>query len=266
VSARRFRPSRAAVLLLLMLSAAGWSCAPRDESALQRIQRTGILRIGTDATYPPFESVDPATGDLSGFDVDLVRAIAQRMQAKAEFIVVPFDGIVPGLKSGKYDLIVSAMTITPERAQQVLFTKPYTVAGQSIVVRSTESAIAGASDLAGKKIGCQLATTGEIEAKKVPRAQVVSFDAIGSAFRDLENGNLDAAIADTPTARIFIRDHATLQLVGQPLTREEFGMAARRQDSDLAAAVNRILDELRADGAMRGIEARWGITSPDESP
>jgi polar amino acid transport system substrate-binding protein len=265
VNARGFRRPGAAALLLLVLGVAGWACSRSDEGTLQRVQRTGVLRIGTDATYPPFETVDPATGELCGFDVDLVRAIAARLKARAEFIVVPFDGIVPGLKSGKYDLIASAMTITPERAQQVLFTRPYTVAGQSIVVRSAETSIAGAGDLPGKKIGCQLATTGEMEAKKVPQAQVVSFDAIGAAFRDLENGNLDAAIADTPTARIFIRDHPTLRLAGDPLTREEFGMAVRRQDGDLATEINRILDELRADGTKGAIEARWGITADGQS-
>lgn len=263
----RARPVALRLLaLLLVLGTGGWSCAPGDESAVERIQRTGVLRIGTDATYPPFESVDPATGELSGFDIDLVRTIAEHLRARAEFIVVPFDGIVPGLKSGKYDLIISAMTITTERARQVLFTQPYTVAGQSIVVRSAETSIAGPDDLAGKRIGCQLGTTGEMEARKIPRAQVVSFDAIGAAFRDLENGNLDAAIADTPTARIFIRDHATLRLAGEPLTREDFGMAVRQQDTDLAQAINQILDALRANGTLQAIGERWGITAPAEGP
>jgi polar amino acid transport system substrate-binding protein len=133
------------------------------------------------------------------------------------------------------------------------------VAGQSIVVRAAESAVRGAGDLAGRRIGCQLGTTGEMEAKKVAEARVVSFDAIGAAFRDLENGNLDAVIADTPTARIFIRDHATLVLVGEPLTREEFGMAARLKDGDLVAAIDRTLEQLRAEGTLRSIEERWGI-------
>jgi polar amino acid transport system substrate-binding protein len=235
------------------------ACSPGHEATLQRVRRTGVLRVGTDATYPPFETIDPASGRLAGFDVDLVRALAGRLPARVEFVVVPFDGIVPGLKSDKYDLIISAMTITPERARQVLFTEPYTVAGQSIVARSAAAAIRGPADLAGLRIGCQLATTGEMEAKKVPGARVVSYDAIGAAFRDLENGNLDAAIADTPTARIFIRDHPTLRLAGAPLTREEFGMAVRPADGDLAAALNAALAELRAGGEMDAIEERWGI-------
>jgi polar amino acid transport system substrate-binding protein len=238
------------------------SCSHTAEDTLVRVRRTGVLRVGTDATYPPFETVDPATGAVSGFDVDLIRALAERIPAKVEFIVVPFDGIIPGLKADKYDMVISAMTITPERAAQVLFSKPYTVAGQSIVVRAAEGRISGPADLTGKKIGCQLGTTGELEAKKIPRGQVVSFDTIGAAFRDLENGNLDAAIADTPTAGIFIRDHPTLKFAGAPLTREEFGMALRRQDGDLATALNQSLDELRANGRLRLIEKHWDIVDP----
>jgi ABC-type amino acid transport substrate-binding protein len=253
-------------VLFFLLAIVGLGCAPSHEGTLQRIQRTGVLKVGTDATYPPFETVDPATGQLVGFDVDLIRLLAEQLRARAEFIIVPFDGIVPGLKSGKYDLIISAMTITPERAEQVLFTEPYTVAGQSIVMCSDERALRGAADLTGKKIGCQLGTTGEMEAKKIPAAGVVSFDAIGAAFRDLENGNLDAVIADTPTARIFIREHGSLRLAGEPLTREEFGMAVRRYDNDLAGAINQALAALRTNGVLRAVEERWGIVASTSSP
>jgi len=271
VAARAFGPVHArriagamvvagAIAVLLACSSMS-ACQSHSESAVERIHRTGVLRVGTDATYPPFESVDPSSGQLTGFDIDLVRAIARLLPARVEFVVVPFDGIVPGLKSGKYDLIISAMTITPERAQQIRFTRPYTTAGQSIVVRAGDASVMGPTDLAGKRIGCQLGTTGEMEARKIERAQVVSFDAIGSAFRDLENGHLEAAIADTPTARIFIRDHPTLRLAGEPLTQEEFGMAVRLEDPDLAEEIDRAMDRLGETGERRAIEERWGVAA-----
>jgi len=249
----------AAVALLAALTLA--SCGGSRGDALQRVKSSGVLRVGTDATYPPFETIDPETGQLAGFDVDLVRALAARLGARAEFVVVPFDGIIPGLKSGKYDLVVSAMTITPERARQVRFTRPYVIAGQSVATRADDASISGAKDLAGRKVGCQLGTTGELEAKKITNAQVVSFDAIGSAFRDLENGNLDAVIADTPTARIFIRDHPGIRLAGDPLTREEFGMAVRPQDAPLAEALDQGLEALRQGGEVARVEAKWGVSS-----
>src|SRR5690606_15567991 len=167
------------------------------------------------ASYPPFESIDPATSQIVGFDVDLIRALAARLGAEVEFTVVPFDAIIAGLRAGKYDAVISAMTITPERAAQVSFSAPYSAAGQSISIRLADSTIAGIEDLEGKRIGVQLATTGEMEAKKVAGAKITSFDAIGNAVRDLENGNVDAVIADTPTLRILQRQHGTIRLVGE---------------------------------------------------
>ena len=262
---RRSLRRRCALLIILGLAATSLvlNCAPSKQSTLQRIRKTGVLTIGTDATYPPFESVDAKNGEVVGFDVDLVRAVAKQLGVEARFLVVPFDGIIAGLKTGKYDLVVSAMTITPDRAKAVRFTQPYVVAGQSIAVRADETRIAGASDLVGLKVGCQLGTTGELEAKKIPHGQVTSFDAIGAAFRDLENRNLDAVIADTPTARIFIRDHPTIRLAGAPLTREEFGMAVRPEDVELQQAINSALDQLRASGERGKIEETWGVTGTE---
>lgn len=245
-----------AALGLLLLTTA---CETKERSTLERIQKEKVLRIGTDATYPPFESVDPKTGAIVGFDVDLMKALATHLGATPKFEVVPFDGIIAGLKGGQYDAVISAMTITPERAQQVNFSQPYSAAGQSIAVRSTESAIASLGDLTGEKIGVQLGTTGEVEAKKVTNGEVVSFDAIGNAFRDLENGNLTAVIADTPTARIFQREHGTIKLVGAPLTHEEYGIALRLEDAALLQALNAGLTQLRQSGELRRLEVQWGF-------
>lgn len=284
--------SLAAAILAVTLIAAG-GCARDSRGTLERVRATGVLPAGTDATYPPFDFVDATSGEVTGFDIELMRAVAGELGVRVEFIVVPFDGIIAGLKGGKYDVVASAMTITPERAREVAFSDPYVVAGQSVVVRRGGSdgpdgpggpgdpgdpdgpggprgpgdpngseepeSPAALLDRPGLRIGCQLGTTGEIEARKVPGARVVSFDAIGSAFRDLENGNLDAVIADTPTARIFIRDHGTLALAGEPLTREEFGLAMRPADQDLRRAVNEALQALRASGELSRIEERWGI-------
>jgi polar amino acid transport system substrate-binding protein len=260
------RPARLAVLAVLALLAVRLllptACAKRNEGTLDRIRRTQVINVGTDATYPPFDSVDPATGAVVGYDMDIARAIARTLGAQARFQVVPFDGIIAGLKTGKYEMIASAMTITPERARQVTFTQPYALAGQAVAVRSDETRIADASDLGGLRIGCQLGTTGEMEAKKIPGAKVVSFDAIGAAFRDLENRNLDAVIADIPTTHIFAHDHPTIRLAGEPITREEFGFAVRPVDADLAKALDGALASVRASGEMQRIADAWGVTLP----
>ncbi|MBK8229269.1 MAG: basic amino acid ABC transporter substrate-binding protein [Candidatus Eisenbacteria bacterium] len=246
-----------AVLLLFAFGAS--ACSKSEQSTLDRVRSTKVLRVGTDATYPPFESIDPTTRDAVGFDIDLMRALARHTGAEAEFLIVPFDGIIAGLKTGKYDAIISAMTITPERAEQVLFTTPYSSAGQSIAVRADEAEVTDLAGLSGRKIGVQLGTTGEMEARKVAGAEVVSFDAIGNAFRDLENGNVAAVIADTPTARIFQREHRSIKLVGQALTHEEYGIAIRLEDASLKAALDRGIDALRTGGELGRLEIQWGF-------
>ena len=252
-----FRSSALALfaLLAMLLGCSGES----NESTLQRIADSKTLRVGTDASYPPFESVDPATGHIVGFDIDLIRALATRLGADVEFTVVPFDAIIAGLRTGKYDAVISAMTITEERAAQVSFTEPYSAAGQSISIRAADSTITGIEDLEGRRIGVQLATTGEIEAKKIPEAKITSFDVIGNAFRDLENGNVDAVIADTPTARIVQRQHGAIRLVGDPLTHEEYGIACRKEDLDLKSAFDQGIAALRESGELRALEQKWGF-------
>lgn len=234
-------------------------CGAPKQSTLERIRSTKVLSIGTDATYPPFETVDPESGEVVGFDVEIMKRLAASLGATAKFQAVNFDGIIAGLKTWKYDAVISAMTITPERAAQVAFTHPYSAAGQSIAVRAAEMAVLGVPELTGKRIGVQLGTTGELEAKKVPQAEVRSFDAIGNAFRDLENGNVDAVIADTPTARIFQRQHGTIKLVGAPLTHEEYGIALRLEDADLKAALDAELMRLRDSGELHALEVQWGF-------
>jgi polar amino acid transport system substrate-binding protein len=258
----RLLPHLALLALVAVSLVPPFACTKSTEDTLARIRRSRVLAVGTDATYPPFDSVDPASGAVVGYDMDVVRALARTLGAEARFEVVPFDGIIAGLKTGKYDLVASAMTITAERSRQVTFTRPYALAGQAVAVRADETRIKGAADLARLQIGCQLGTTGEMEARKVTGAKVVSFDAIGAAFRDLENGNLDAVIADEPTARIFARDHATIRLTGDPITREEFGLAVRPADTALGAALNEALVKLRASGELQRIAGTWGVTLP----
>jgi len=224
---------------------------------LDDIRSRGVMYIGTDATYPPFEYADEKTREIVGFDIDLIRAVCDNLGLRAEFIVVPFDGIISGLNSRKYDCLISAMTITPERSEAVLFSEPYYDAGQSIAVPVDDHAIKSLSDLDGKRIGVQLGTTGEMLANKIKNARVKSFDNIGDAFRDMANGNLDAIINDKPVSQriILVRDKA--KLVGPTLTSERYGIAMRRGEERLKRAVDEAIVELKAQGIFADINKKW---------
>jgi polar amino acid transport system substrate-binding protein len=215
-----------------------------------------VLKVGTDTTYPPMEYKDVQTGKISGFDIDLMDSLASRMGYTIEYIEVPFDGIVAGLKTGKYDAIISSFTITPEREAEVDFTRPYMNAGQSIAVRTGEGKIGSFADLKGKKIGAQLGTTGEKLAGSVPGANVVSFDAISAAFIDLENGQLDAIINDRPVSARFVALKKTARLLDTTLTSENYGIALRKGDSRLEK-FNAALTELETSGVLRTLEEKW---------
>lgn len=215
-----------------------------------------VLRVGTDTTYPPMEYKDVETRKIVGFDIDLMDSLAGRMGYAVEYVEVPFDGIIAGLKTGKYDAIISSFTITPEREREVDFTLPYLVAGQSIAVRLNEAKIKSFADLAGKKIGVQLGTTGEKLAKTVPKAEVVSFDAISAAFIDLENGKLDAIVNDRPVSARFAALKKSARLLDTTLTSENYGIAVRK-GNPLLARLNRALSGLEVSGEKAALEQKW---------
>lgn len=238
---------------LLVLACSG----DRQETGAERTE----LRIGTDATYPPFETVDPETGQPVGFDIDLVTALCRMNGWEPRFIVTPFDGIIPGLRGKKYDVVISAMTITPERAAVIDFTNPYYLAGQTIAVPLDDTTITGVDDLVGKRVGVQLGTTGELMAKKMDGLHVFSFDNIGAAFIDMSNGNLDAVLNDFPTSRAYISKHGTAKTVGEILSTEYYGMAVRKGDQELLDTLNRSLAEFKETG-YDNLHVKWFGTPP----
>ncbi|MFH1685909.1 MAG: basic amino acid ABC transporter substrate-binding protein [bacterium] len=244
------------LLLSLVLVLGGCQSQSEDIEPGRSAERTE-LRIGTDATYPPFETVDPATGRPHGFDIELVTEICRRNGWRPEFIVTPFDAIIPGLMADKYDLVVSAMTITPKRAAVVAFSEPYYLAGQSIAVPLDQEAIGSIDDLVGKRVGVQLGTTGELMAKQVDGLQVFSYDNIGAAFIDMDNGNLDAVLNDLPTTMAYITRHATAKTVGGILSTEHYGMAVRPDDTLLLGQVNTALRTIRTDGSYDSLHVKW---------
>jgi len=241
--------------LILLLGLA--DCGQKAESTLERVGRTKVLRVGTDATYPPFETISIATGQPEGFDIDLITAICGRLGWKPEFIVTPFDGIIPGLKGSKYDLIISAFTMTPERAKEVLFSSPYYDAGQSIAVSLDNVYVRTLGDLKGKRVGVQLGTTGERLAKTLAKVEVISFENIGTAFIDMENGKLDAVLNDLPTSAKIIMTRKRAKIVAQGLSDEKYAMAARLADAVLVSMIDSAFSQLRQSGLLETLQAKW---------
>lgn len=244
------------IFIGLVIGSACISCGQND-SHKQDWAEGSTLRIGTDATYPPFEIVDTESGQPVGFDIDIIKAVCEVNGWTPEFIVTPFDGIISGLKGGKYDCIISAMTITPERAAMVAFSEPYYLAGQVVAVPVSDTVINSSADLVRRRVGVQLGTTGERMAKAMQGVTVFSYDNIGAAFIDMENGHLDAVLNDYPTTMEYIKRRALAKTVGELLSEEHYGIAVRKDNHKLLEYINKAIEQLKSSGRYEEINSRW---------
>ena len=225
------------------------------QSALERVRAAGRLRIGIDATYPPFGIAEG--GDFSGFDVDIGRAIARELRVEPELVNASFDGVFPALQNGNFDLVISAVTITPERSQTLLFSDPYIAAGQQIVVRG-DSTIGGPDQLAGRTVGVQINTTAQFSMEKRQGVNIAKYNTIDLALLDLQNGRVDAVASDGPVLRYMVRmSFPGLKTVGAEYTDEQFGVVLARGSDDLRRAVNAALWRLQDSGEYAKIYAKW---------
>ena len=239
------------VMLVLALVAP----AIADEDTLARIKRDGVMHVSNSGVYPPFEWVED--GKLVGFDVDLSNLIAADLGVKADIQVVDFKGLIPALKSGKTDLLITALTYTQERAKQVAFSKPYYPTAMAITVRKSEIGLDSKGALRGKKLGAEMGTTGDHDARAVPDADTKTYDSLMLAMKDLEIGRLDAVISTLPPAQYLIHRNFQDLKVSYRYSEGYVAIAIRPEDRRLIAAINQALDHLKVSGKMRELEIKW---------
>jgi polar amino acid transport system substrate-binding protein len=217
-----------------------------------------VYRIATDATYPPFETVDELTKEPVGFDIDLIAAIAEEAGFQYELVNVNFDALLAGMAECQFDAAISATTITEERKQSFNFSNPYINAGQVVTINKETTDITSVADLVGKRIGVQIATTGSIEADKIEGAEVKTYDTVDLAFQDLANRQVDAVIADYPTSLAFIQvNPEKLVTTGDVFTEEEYGLPVCKTNTELLDLINTGLAAVQAKGLIPVLEAKW---------
>lgn len=215
------------------------------------------VRVATDATWPPFESVNDQTKQIEGFDIDLFKAIAEKEGLQLEFVNVAFDPLLAGMAQGTYDAAISSITITEDRKKDMLFSDPYYAAGQIVVVRKDNTSITGANGLTGN-VGAQIGTTGAMEVEKIKAATLKTYDDIGLAFQDLMNGQINAVVSDNWLALGYVaKNPNALKTAGDMFTSESYGIAVAKNKTDLLAKINSGLAKVKSEGLIQTLSKKW---------
>ncbi|TVQ45433.1 MAG: ABC transporter permease subunit [Gloeocapsa sp. DLM2.Bin57] len=224
------------------------------------------LRVATEPTFPPFEMRDK-DGNLVGFDIDIMNALGEEAGFNIEWVTLPFDGIVPALQVGQVDAAISGMTITPERAQTVAFSRPYFKSGLAIAVREGNEDINSFEDLEGKRIAVQIGTTGAIQSATIPGAIVSNFDSSVFALQELVNGNVDAVVNDAPVTLFAIKETNLqgIKIAGEFVTEEYYGIAFPFNSPNVER-INQAIETLITNGRYQEIYEAWFGVAPPTLP
>ncbi|WP_416142318.1 basic amino acid ABC transporter substrate-binding protein [Hydrogenophaga sp.] len=217
--------------------------------------------VGTDAAYAPFESQGPG-GDIVGFDIDVLNATAAKAGISLKFVNTPWEGIFNTLASGERDMVISAVTITPERQQTMDFSAPYFDATQLIAVKAG-SKVQKFDDLKTLKVGVQNGTTGDEVVQKLQgkaSPNIRRFESTPLALKELESGGVDAVVADNGVVAHYIANNPAAQFVSlqdASFAPEQYGIAFKKGNAELQGKINTGLAAIRADGTYDAIYARY---------
>ena len=234
---------------------------------LDDVKKRGTLVVGMEVAYVPYEFFKD--GKIIGYDPDIIDHIVGKLGVKAQLVDTAWNGIIPALYAKKFDVVVSAMTITKERADKVLFSMPYADASNVILLRANEDRIKSADDLSGKIVGVQIgsAAAGIIkvfEAKlkadgKPGYADVKQYEHYPEAYQDLINKRVDAVVNSKSTMMVVMRDApGQFKMIGgvSDIT-AYFGMAFRKDDTAFQAFVNTQLADMKTSGELAKLQEKW---------
>ena len=268
---------RAALAASLIL--AGAARAQSGPTTLDQIRRNGKLRIGVEATYPPFTMREG--GIITGHDVELGTLMCRSLGVTPEFIDVVWSGVIPALYAGRFDMIMSGMSYTRARMERVSFSIPYAEAGQALLIRARDAAtIRSIDDMAGKVLAVKLGSPGET---LHPRLAERIRAARGTAFRDVKTyddhpaaylallqGTVDGVLNTVPTLAYLMTQQQNRFGLLRGIGADNYaGFACRKEDTEIHAWMDERLRGLRADGTLAALQTKWfGVTFdlPDTIP
>jgi cystine transport system substrate-binding protein len=247
-----------AATILAAATMLGACSSSGDKPTLEKVKADGVVKIGTEGTYSPFSYHDETTKKLTGYDVEVARAVAKKMGVKAEFVESTFDSIFAGLTSDRFDAVGNQVTITPERQKLYAFSKPYTVSEGVIVVKSDNNKIKSLADLKGLTTA-QSSTTTFAKIAKDAGAKVQSVEGFPQEIALVKQGRVDAVINDKLAVLQYLAstNDKGVKIVATAGEKTEQAFAFRKKDTALATAFNKALDELRVDGTLAAISDKY---------
>lgn len=249
-------------LLFAVLVALAFTATVTMAGTLEEIQKRGKLRVGMEPGYMPFE-LKNQKGQIIGFDVDMAARMAKAMGVELELVDTAWDGIIAALLTGKFDVIMSGMTLTQDRNMAFNFAPPYIVIGQSILLKKDlTGAIKSYKDLNDAKytVASKLGTTGEQSTKRmIPNAKYISYETEQEGVLELVNGKIDAFIYDLPynTVAFGQKGQGKIVHLDTPFTFEPLAWAVRKGDPDILNWMENFMYQIKNDGTYDKIYHKW---------
>lgn len=243
--------------LLLILAVLTAACGGRAGNTDEPLKSAGVLRVGTEGVYSPFSYHDTATGQLVGYDVDVARAVADKLGVTVEFVETPWDSIFAALEANRFDVVANEVTITPERQAKYDLSQPYSVGEGVIVTRADDNSIQSLADLKGK-VAAENATSNWSEIARKAGARVEAVEGFTQAIKLLNQGRVDVVVNDSIAVYAYLAEtnDKSVKIAGTVGEKSEQGFAARK-DSGLLPELNTALDQLRADGTLAAISQKY---------
>lgn len=261
IAAARWR-ALVGILCAIALLAIGCGAKPNGSDALS----TGVLRVGTEGTYSPFSYHDPTNGQLVGYDVDVARAVGDKLGVSVEFVETPWDSIFAALEAGRFDVVANQVTITGERQSKYDMSEPYAVGEGVIVTRADDNSITSLAGLAGKT-AAQSMTSNWAQVARNAGAKVEAVEGFTQAIKLLNQGRVDVVVNDSIAVYAYLAQTSdtSVKIAAETGEKSEQGFAARKS-SGLLPDINRALEELRADGTLAAISQRYLKANATGSP
>lgn len=261
---RSWRDRRLLSLLALLLAvalAAWWVLHPADRS-LERISAQGVMRVGVDPSFPPFENVHGETGAIEGFDVDLAWALGRELgNVRPEFVSIGFDGLYDALWARRVDLLLSALPVDPLLTEDVAYSRPYFNAGLRVLVRADLPEVRRVEDLASRRLGVEWGSEGDLKGRELRQRlaglELIPYISPEEAFSALVRKEVDALLLEGVAALQYASRSPEAVLLDVLLTDQPYAVAVHPKDRALLRAVNQALERLERDSTLQALQEKW---------